>query len=79
METVVNIYEAKAHFSRLIGEVVKSGKPIVICRNRKPVVDVVPHVQNRNPLLQDPLLAGAVFQGDPCKLVDEEDWPKEVR
>jgi prevent-host-death family protein len=79
MTTLVSTYEAKAHLSRLIAEVEETGKPITICRNRKPVVDLVAHREGGDPLRQDPALKGAVFRGDPCAPVAEEDWPEELR
>jgi antitoxin (DNA-binding transcriptional repressor) of toxin-antitoxin stability system len=79
MKTAVNIYEAKAHLSRLIAEVLRTGKPITICRNREPVVDLVAHRRRGNPLKQDPSLKGAVFHGDPCAPVGLEDWPEDQR
>ena len=41
MATVINIYEAKTHFSRLVDRVA-SGEEIVIARAGKPVVRLVP-------------------------------------
>jgi antitoxin (DNA-binding transcriptional repressor) of toxin-antitoxin stability system len=79
MKKAVNIYEAKAHLSRLIAELLRTGQPITIFRNREPVADLVPHRKPGNPLKQDPSLKGACFQGDPCAPVDEEDWPEDLR
>ena len=79
MTSIVSTYEAKAHLSRILAEVEKTGQTITICRNKKPVVDLVPHRQLTDPLRQDPALRGARFRGDPCRLVDEEDWPAELR
>ena len=75
----INVYEAKAHLSKLIRQVEKSGRPITLCRGGKPVVDLVPHPRKKNPLAPDPALAGAVFSGDPCAPVGEADWPAELR
>ncbi|MCI5765018.1 type II toxin-antitoxin system Phd/YefM family antitoxin [Actinobacillus porcinus] len=38
----VNIHEAKTHFSRLVDEVKRFGKPIVIAKSGKPQVKIVP-------------------------------------
>jgi prevent-host-death family protein len=75
----VSTYEAKAHLSRLIAEVERTGKPVTICRNNLPVVDIVPHRDSRDPLEQAPHLRGARFQGDPCAPVAVEDWPETAR
>ena len=75
----INIYDAKAKFSQLINGVEKNGDTVTICRNGKPVVDLVIHKKNKDPLLQDPALAGAYYIGDPCEGVSEKDWPVDSR
>lgn len=60
----VSTYEAKAHLSQLTAEVKRTGKPITICRSKRPVVDIVPHRDVRDPLEQAPHLQGARFHGD---------------
>jgi antitoxin (DNA-binding transcriptional repressor) of toxin-antitoxin stability system len=79
MKKAVNIYEAKAHLSRLIADLQRTGKSITICRNRVPVADLIPHRKKNNPLRQDQKLKGARFHGDPCAPAAEEDWPEELR
>ena len=79
MATLVSTYEAKAHLSKLLADVERTGQPITICRNKKPVADLVAHRETKNPLRQDPALRGAKIHGDPCNLVDESDWPMELR
>jgi prevent-host-death family protein len=76
---MVSVYEAKAHLSKLIAEVERTGKPVTVCRHRRPVVDIVVHRQGDDPLRQDPALTGAVFHGDPCAPVSSEDWSEESR
>jgi len=75
----VSTYDAKAHLSRLIAEVERTGKPVTICRNNQPVVDIVPHRGSDDPLEQAPQLKGARFLGDPCAPVPVEDWPESAR
>jgi prevent-host-death family protein len=75
----VSTYEAKAHLSRLIAEVERTGKTVTICRNNHPVVDIVPHRTSQDPLEQAPHLQGARFHGDPCEPVSAEDWPEAAR
>jgi antitoxin (DNA-binding transcriptional repressor) of toxin-antitoxin stability system len=79
MKNEANIYEAKSQFSKLIAKVEETGEPYVICRNGKPVVDLVLHRQARDPLNSDPELRGARFIGDPVVGLSEEDWPEELR
>jgi prevent-host-death family protein len=75
----VSTYEAKAHLSRLIAEVQRTGKPVTICRNNRPVVDIVPHHESHDPLDQAPQLKGAQFLGDPCAPISAQDWPESAR
>lgn len=79
MATLVSTYEAKAHLSRLLSAVEKTGRTITICRNHRPVADLVAHRDVADPLVQNPALKGARFCGNPCNLVDEVDWPVEAR
>jgi len=75
----INIYEAKAKLSNLIAEVEKTNRPITICRNGRPVADLVVHKPQTPPLKRNPLLKGAKFVGDPLAGVDEADWPATLR
>jgi prevent-host-death family protein len=80
MKTLVNIYDAKAHFSDLVATVERSGARIVICRHGKPVADLTPHRGHKHsPLTPDPALQGARFIGDPCAPLTTKDWPEEQR
>ncbi|MGB0415972.1 MAG: type II toxin-antitoxin system Phd/YefM family antitoxin [Coraliomargarita sp.] len=75
----VNIYEAKTRLSQIVAQVEEGTEAYVVCRNGKPVADIVPH-QSRDAVLE-PLaeLSGASFVGDPCDPVSEEDWPEALR
>lgn len=46
MQTV-NVYEAKAHFSKLLAAVA-NGEKIVIAKNGTPVADLQPHVPSKS-------------------------------
>ena len=75
----VNLYQAKAQFSRLVSAVVK-GERIVVCRNGIPVADLVPHASIPSKKLDpDPLFAGARFLGDPAAPLEAGDWPENLR
>ena len=58
MTRSINIYEAKARLSQLIREIEKNGNTVTICRNGKPVADLIRHQKKANPLIQDPALKG---------------------
>jgi len=78
MQTV-NLYEAKTHLSRLVAAVEEHGETVVLCRNGRPVADLVPHRRQAGRLEVDPSLAGAHFLGDPVAPLPVEDWPEELR
>jgi len=82
MEKRVNIYEAKRHLSELITQVREAGVPYTICKNNKPVVDLVLH---KEPIekkgLPDPLpeyCGKAVYLCDPLEST-EDLWSEEYR
>ena len=82
MDKRINIYEAKTHLSEVIKQVQETGEPYTICKNNKPVVDIVPHKdveKDFDPLKQDPTLKGTAFYFcDPLGST-EDLWPEECR
>ncbi len=76
----VNLYQAKTQFSRLVSAVEKDGERIIVCRNGKPIADLVPHAPMASKTLEpDPMLIGAKFLGDPVAPLEEGDWPEHLR
>ena len=71
--------EAKAQLPKLLALIEKSGQPIVICRDGKPVADLVPHRKVRRNLKPDPILSKIVINYDPTEPLSEAEWPKECR
>lgn len=81
MEKRVNIYEAKTHLSELINQVQETGVPYTICRNNKPVVDIVVHQETTKKALPDPLPKYNGKGGYLCDPLEstEDLWPEEYR
>ena len=75
----MSVYDAKAKLSQLLHYIEETGEPVTICRNGKPIADVVKHKERRNPLAQHDKLVGALYYNDPCAGVDEVDWPTKDR
>ncbi len=48
----VNIHEAKLKLSQLLNEIETHHKIVRICRNGKPIADIVPIQDTRAPLMQ---------------------------
>ena len=81
MEKRINIYEAKTHLSELIKQVQETGEPYTICKNNKPVVDIVVHKEVVKKPLPDPLPEYDGKGGYLCDPLEstEDLWPEEFR
>ena len=79
MNTAMNIYTAKAHFSEVVSEVERTGIHVVIYRHKVPVAEIVPVRTKTDPLITDSALKGATFVGDPTAPLSPEDWPEGLR
>lgn len=74
----VNVHDAKTNFSSLLAEIEKRRTRFVICRNGKPVADLVPH-QAVNRLLPDKKLGAIRIKYDPIEELSASEWPDEAR
>ena len=74
----VNVHDAKTGLSALLAQVEKSGKRFVICRNGKPIADLVPHLHEVS-MSADEKLGAIKVNYDPTEEADEADWPRESR
>jgi prevent-host-death family protein len=74
----VNVREAKNTFSSLLARVEATGEVITICRNGKPVADLVPHPRSSR-LLVHPGLRGIKIGYDPVEPLAEDEWPEAAR
>jgi prevent-host-death family protein len=74
----VNVHDAKTRLSVLLAEIERGGEGIVICRNGKPVADLVPH-RAKVSMAPDRRLGAIEIKYDPTEEVDEADWPAEAR
>jgi len=75
----VNIYEAKTRLSQIVTQVEEGAESYVLCRNGKPVADIVPHQSRKAVLQPSPELLGAKYLDDPCAPLSTEDWPEALR
>jgi prevent-host-death family protein len=75
----VNTHEAKTKLSELLAKIESEQETVVICRNGKPIAELIPWRKVTNPLLQDAALKEVVFYEDPSLPLDEPDWPADFR
>ncbi len=81
MKKKVNIYEAKTNFSEIVRKVCETGESFTVCKNNKPVVDIVVHEDAPKKPLPPPLPeydGKAVYTCDPLGST-EDLWPEEFR
>ncbi len=71
----VNVHEAKTQLSALLAEVEKKGERIFICRNGKPVADLVPH-EHPDRLSPHPVMSAIRIAYDPTEPLDDDEWPE---
>ena len=74
----VNVHEAKTGLSALLAQVEVSGKHFVICRNGKPIADLVPH-RHEVAMTADKKLGAIKMNYDPTEEAAQADWPTEAR
>lgn len=70
--TKVNVHEAKTRLSEILQRV-QGGEEFLICRNGKPVADLVPH-RMRSRIKKDPFLSRIAVKGDLTKPISEGAW-----
>lgn len=74
----VNVHEAKTTFSKLLARVESSKESVIICRNGRPVADLVPH-QQKSRVIPHPVLSKIKIKYDPTEPLSGEEWPKAHR
>ncbi len=69
----LNIHEAKTNLSGVLADIEKSNETYIICRNGKPVADLVPH-QKKNRLKPHPVMKNIEIKYDPTESLSDEEW-----
>jgi antitoxin (DNA-binding transcriptional repressor) of toxin-antitoxin stability system len=78
-ENVININSViENDLKTIIEQIEKTGQPILIVRDNKPVVKIIPQ-KKKEPFEMDPVLKGACFIGDPTEPLPASDWPDDLR
>jgi len=68
----VNVHEAKTRLSALLAEV-EGGKKILICRNGKPVAELLPY-RRKSRTTQHPVLSRIRISFDPTEDLGDGEW-----
>jgi antitoxin (DNA-binding transcriptional repressor) of toxin-antitoxin stability system len=72
----LNIHETKTHLSSLLVEVEERGETFLICRNGKPVANLVPH-RTKSRLMPHPSMSRIEIKYNPTEPLTAEEWPEE--
>lgn len=75
---IVNVHEAKTHFSSLLARLESNGETIIICRNGEPVADLMPH-KRATRIKPHPVLGKIKINYDPIEGASETEWPRRHR
>jgi prevent-host-death family protein len=69
----INIHEAKTKLSAMLMEVEQKGKTFLICRNGKPIAELVPHAKS-DCLTYHPVLSKIKIKYDPTEELSNDEW-----
>ena len=69
----LNIHEAKTRLSAVLTEIEKKGESFLICRNGKPIAELIPH-KKRSRLTYHPVLSKISINYDPTEDLSAEEW-----
>lgn len=72
----INIHEAKTKLSAVLMQIEKTGKPVVICRNGKPVAELNPYRPRREGqrLQVHPVMGNIGIDYNPIEEMAEDEW-----
>ena len=69
----LNIHEAKTKLSAVLMEIEQKGESYLICRNGKPIAELIPH-RKRSRLRYHPVLSKININYDPTEELSKEEW-----
>lgn len=73
----LNVHEAKTRLSSVLAEISEKGEKYLICRNGKPVADLVPHVK-KSRLAPHPVLSRVRIKYDATEPLSADEWAEEL-
>ena len=69
----LNIHEAKTKLSAVLAGIEQKGESYLICRNGKPIADLIPH-KKQSRLAYHPVLSKINIDYDPTEELTPEEW-----
>ena len=71
----LNVHEAKTQLSAVLNEVAEKGEKYLICKNGKPVAELVPYTK-KSRLLPHPVLSRIALNYDATEPLTDDEWPE---
>ena len=69
----INIHEAKTTLSKILSEIESMHEVYIICKNGKPIADLIPHVSTNR--IKPHLIMGNIkINYDPTEELSENEW-----
>ena len=72
---IINIHEAKTHLSAVLAEVERDQVSYLICRNGKPIADLVPH-RTSDRLTPHAVMREVKIAYNPTEPLTDDEWPE---
>jgi prevent-host-death family protein len=74
LKKTLNVHEAKTHLSSVLAAVEHKGESFLICRNGKPIADLVPHAA-ANRVTPHAILRRIRVGYEPTEPLTAAEWP----
>lgn len=71
-----NIHEAKSNLSSIVAKVESSLETVQLCRNGKPVAQIIPIPRLPNPLRHSARLGKIELKYNPTEGLTADEWPR---
>ncbi|MEA1972785.1 MAG: type II toxin-antitoxin system Phd/YefM family antitoxin [Candidatus Cloacimonadota bacterium] len=72
----LTINEAESNFSSVLTEIEEKKEIFIICRNGKPVADLIPH-SRKTRRLPHPVMSAVRINYDPTEILSQDEWPED--
>lgn len=72
----ITINETESNFSAVLNEMEEKGEIFIICRNGRPVADLIPHTR-KSRRIPHPVMSAVRINYDPTETLSQDEWPGE--
>lgn len=76
---LLNIHDAKSTLSSVLADIEEHNETVRICRNGKPVAELVKIPPSPSPLRHSPKLGKIKIDYDPVEPLSDDEWPAAQR